>query len=156
MALKGNLRDFTITQLAMLNLCELLLDELKTYGEINVLQEAKSLVDKLYSLAQDRHSHSLVVNSLILKAKFAMIEGDLTTAAQYLEQAKVNAEEKSLGRLAEKVTTEKHQLEAQYDTWEQLIQRNAPFHERVEHARLSEYLNRAEKLIKTQSVELTS
>ncbi|MFQ5978114.1 MAG: tetratricopeptide repeat protein [Candidatus Heimdallarchaeota archaeon] len=98
---------FWNTQLAMINLCELLLDELKAYGEINVLHEAKSLVDKLYSLAQARHSHSLVVNSLILRAKFAMIEGDLTAAVQYLEQARVTAEEKSLGQLAEKVTTEK-------------------------------------------------
>ncbi|MBA7709173.1 hypothetical protein ES703_118085 [subsurface metagenome] len=147
---------FFNTQLAMINLCELLLDELKAYGEVGVFQEAKSLVDKLYSLAQDRHSHSLVVNSLILKAKFAMIEGDLTTAVQYLEQARVTAEEKSLGQLAEKVTTEKQQLEAQYDTWEQFIQRNATFRERVEHARVSDYLKDVEKLVKTQSGELSS
>ncbi|MFQ5981226.1 MAG: tetratricopeptide repeat protein [Candidatus Heimdallarchaeota archaeon] len=147
---------FDNAQLAMLHLCELLLDELKTYGEVKVLQEAKSLVDRLYSLAQDRHSHSLVVNSLILRAKFAMIEGDLIAAAQYLEQARVTTEEKGLGRLAEKVTAEKQQLEAQYDTWEQLIQRNAPFRERVEHARVTDYLKDVERLVKTQSGEFSS
>ncbi|MFQ5980037.1 MAG: tetratricopeptide repeat protein [Candidatus Heimdallarchaeota archaeon] len=147
---------FFNSQLAMLNLCELLLDELKAYGQINVLQEAKGLVDKLYSLAQDRHSHSLVVNSLILQAKFAMIEGDLIAATQYLEQARVTAEEKGLGRLAEKVTTEKDQLEAQYDTWEQLIQRNAPLRERVEQARVADYLKDVEKLVSIQRPELSS
>jgi tetratricopeptide (TPR) repeat protein len=147
---------FSSTQLAMINLCELLLDELKAYGEMNVFQEASSLVDKLYSLAQVQHSFSLVVTSLILKAKFAMIEGDLMTATQYLEQARMTAEEKSLGRLAEIVTAEKHQLEAQYETWEQLIQRNAPFRERVEHARVAGYLKEVERLVSQQGLEFSS
>ncbi|MHA2368664.1 MAG: tetratricopeptide repeat protein [Candidatus Hodarchaeales archaeon] len=148
--------DFYNTQLAMVNLCELLLDELKAYGELNVLQEASSLVDRLYSLAQDRHSLSLVVSSLILKAKFAMIEGDLIAATRYLEQARVTAEEKNLGQLAEKATAETRQLEAQFDTWEQLIQRNAPIKERVEHARIADYLNDVEKLVSVQRLELSS
>ncbi|MFW9915298.1 MAG: tetratricopeptide repeat protein [Candidatus Thorarchaeota archaeon] len=147
---------FFITQIAMVNLCELLLDELKAYGEIKVFQEASSLLDKLYSLAQTQHSFSLVVTSLILKAKFAMIEGDLTTAAQYLEQAKATAEEKGLGRLGEKVAAEKRQLEAQYETWEQLIQRNAPFGERMEHARIADYLKDIQKLVKKQRVDFSS
>jgi tetratricopeptide (TPR) repeat protein len=147
---------FINTQIAMIHLCELLLDELKAYGEINVLLEAKRLVDKLYSLAQDRHSHSLVINSLILKAKFAMIEGDLTTAAQYLEQARVTAEENSLGRLAAKVSDEISSLQGQYETWQQLIQRNASFHERLEHAQITDYLKDVERLVGSQSPEISS
>ncbi|MFQ5980580.1 MAG: hypothetical protein ACE5OZ_20775 [Candidatus Heimdallarchaeota archaeon] len=65
------------------------------------------MADKLYSSAQDRHYHILVITSLFLQAKFALIEGDLTAATQFLEQAKGTAEENSLGRLAEKVTAEK-------------------------------------------------
>ncbi|MFQ5977586.1 MAG: tetratricopeptide repeat protein [Candidatus Heimdallarchaeota archaeon] len=148
--------DFFIAQLAMIHLCELLLSELKAYGEISVLQEANKLVDRLYSSAQTQHSLSLVVNSLILKAKFAMIEGDLIAATQYLEQARLTAEEKTLGRLAEKAAAEKRQLEAQYETWEQLIQRNAPIKERVEHARVADYLKAVEKLVSVQRPELSS
>ncbi|MFW9914642.1 MAG: hypothetical protein ACFFGZ_03440 [Candidatus Thorarchaeota archaeon] len=144
------------TQLAMVNLCELLLDELKAYGELSVLQEASSLADRLYSLAQDRHSLSLVVTSLILKAKFAMIEGDLMTATRYLEQARVTAEEKNLGQLAEKATAETRQLEAQFETWEQLIQRNAPIKERVEQARIADYLKDVEKLVSAQRLDMSS
>ncbi|MFX0114154.1 MAG: tetratricopeptide repeat protein [Candidatus Hodarchaeota archaeon] len=148
--------NFYNAQIAMINLCELLLDELKAYGEISVLQEAKHLVDRLYFSAQAQHSLSLVVNSLILKAKFAMIEGDLIAATRYLEQARVTAEEKNLGQLAKKVTTEKNQLEAQYETWEQLIQRNATIKERVEHARVADYLKGVEKLVSVQRLELSS
>jgi tetratricopeptide (TPR) repeat protein len=147
---------FFLTQLVMVNLCELLLDEFKAYGELNVFQEANSLVDRLFSVAQAQQSHSLAVNSLILKAKFAMIEGDLTTATQYLEQARATAEEKNIGRLAEQATTEKHQLEAQFETWHQLIQRNASFQERVEHARVADYLKDIQKLIKTHTVDFSS
>ncbi|MFQ5980582.1 MAG: tetratricopeptide repeat protein [Candidatus Heimdallarchaeota archaeon] len=147
---------FLYAELAMLNLCELLLDELKAYGEAAVLQEAKSLVDKLYALAQAQHSHSLGVHSLILQAKFAMIEGDLIAAAQYLEQARVTAEENSLGRLAEKVTAEKQDMEAQYDTWRDLIQRNASFEERLEQARLTDYVKAAKQVASMEPPDLSS
>ncbi|MFQ5980583.1 MAG: tetratricopeptide repeat protein [Candidatus Heimdallarchaeota archaeon] len=147
---------FLYTKLAMLNLCELLLDELKAYGEADVLQEAKSLVDTLYGLAQAQHSHSLAANSLILQAKFAMIEGDLIAAAQYLEQARVTAEENSLGRLAEKVTAEKQDMEAQYDTWRDLIQRNASFEERLEQARLTDYVKAAKQVVSMEPPDLSS
>jgi hypothetical protein len=85
-----------------------------------------------------------------------MIEGNLATAAQYLEQARVTAEEKSLGRLATKVSDEISSLQAQYETWQQLIQRNAPFHERLEHAQVTDYLKDVEKLVGQQSLELSS
>jgi tetratricopeptide (TPR) repeat protein len=148
--------DSFLTEMAMVNLCELLLDELKTYGEADVLQAAKTLVHKLYELAQDRHSFSLVINALILQAKLALVGGDPATATQLLEQAKLTAEENNLELLTAKVLRERQFLQAQYETWEQLIQRNAPFHERMEHARVADYLKDVEKLVSIQRPELSS
>lgn len=139
------------TELALVNLCELLLDELKAYGEPEVFQEARTVVNRLATAAEDQQAFSLVVNVLILQAKFALIDGDLTAAREFLEQAKVTAEEKDLGLLAEKVAAEQRLLEAQYDTWQRLIQDNAPFGIRLEQARMGDYLKKAQQLIFMES-----
>ncbi|MFW9915972.1 MAG: tetratricopeptide repeat protein [Candidatus Thorarchaeota archaeon] len=148
--------DFEWTQIAMVHLCELLLDELKTYGEEAVLQEAKILANKLYGLAQERQSFGLMVEVLILLAKLALIEGDLKAATQFLDQAKLTAEEKNLELLTRKVVAEKQSLEDQYETWLTLIQRSGSFQERLEQAKVADYLKEVEKVISLQGVELSS
>ncbi|MFQ5981219.1 MAG: tetratricopeptide repeat protein [Candidatus Heimdallarchaeota archaeon] len=140
-----------LTERAMVNLCELLLDELKAYGEIAVLQEAKTLVHRLYTLAQDRHSFSLTINALILQAKLSLIEGDLAAVTQLLEQARFTADENKLELLAKKVSRERDHLETQFETWRGLIQRNASFEERLKHARVADYLKDVEKLVSIET-----
>ncbi|MHA1968280.1 MAG: tetratricopeptide repeat protein [Candidatus Hodarchaeales archaeon] len=147
---------FYLTEMAMVNLCELLLDELKAYGEVTVLQEAKTLVHNLYTTAQEQHSFSSAVNALILQAKFAMIEGNLTAGVQFLDQALLTAEENNLGLLSKKAAEEKQQLEAQFDTWRKYIQNNVSLQERLKHARVTEYLEEAKKMIRMQNLEASS
>ncbi|MFQ5979232.1 MAG: tetratricopeptide repeat protein [Candidatus Heimdallarchaeota archaeon] len=147
---------YSLTERAMINLCELLLDELKAYGEAAVLQEARTLVHRLYGLAQDQNSFSLVVNALILQAKLALVDGEPVTAEQFLEQAKFTAEEKGLGLLVMRASTELKHLQAQSEVWQQLIRRNAPFHERLERVQIANYLKDVEKLVNVQKLELSS
>ena len=139
--------DHRITVAAMYNLCESLLDELKAYGESSVMSEAKSLANELTTLAHRQSSPLLTIDALILQAKLAMVEGDLSDAEELLEQAKITAEDKNLGLyILTKVSTERRNLEDQYDAWLRLTKNNAPFKERLEQARLKNYLNEAVKL----------
>ena len=135
-----------LTVMAMFNLCESLLDELKAYGEVDVLLEAKNLAEKITTLAQHQSSLFLNVHASILKAKFAMVEGDLSTAEKFLDQAKKTAEEKGLDFLVAKVSLERQNLEEQYDTWLNLIQNNATFKERLKKAELKDYIREALRL----------
>ncbi|MFX0116236.1 MAG: tetratricopeptide repeat protein [Candidatus Hodarchaeota archaeon] len=142
-----------VTQIAIVNLCELLLDELKAYGEETVLLEAQTLAGRLYDLAQEQSSFSVVVNALILQAKLALVAGNLATAVQLLEQAHLMADEKGLGLLADRVKVERQQLEAQYDTWNRLIRDNASFKERLDHTRLIDYLKTAQRFMSLETRE---
>ncbi|MHA2231617.1 MAG: tetratricopeptide repeat protein [Candidatus Hodarchaeales archaeon] len=136
---------FTITATATLNFCELLLFEARASGEVAVLQEAKTLIQQFATRARRRRSFYSIVDALILQAKMAMVEGDLTAAMQFLDQAEMTAKEKGLHTLVEKAAAEQNVLESQYDTWERLIQNNAPLQARLEQARLDEYFQRALK-----------
>lgn len=137
---------------AMCNLCELLLDEFNAYGELAVFQEAKGLVEKIAALTQQTQFFSLGVSTLILRAKFAMVEGDLTIAAELLGEAIMLSTRKGLGILVEKATKEQQRLEDQYDKWQHLIQSNAPFQARLKQARVDKYLAEALKLTRTVRV----
>ncbi|MFQ5981127.1 MAG: tetratricopeptide repeat protein [Candidatus Heimdallarchaeota archaeon] len=137
---------------AMYNLCELLLDEFNAYGEPAVFQEANILVEKIATLTQQSHHFLLGVNTLILRAKFAMVEGNLTTATELLGEAIMISKSKGLGTLVEKATKEQQRLEDQYDKWQHLIQSNAPFQARLKQARVDKYLAEALKLARTVRV----
>ncbi|MFW9916070.1 MAG: tetratricopeptide repeat protein, partial [Candidatus Thorarchaeota archaeon] len=136
---------------AMLNLCELLLFELRASSdeiteEDPVLEEVKTLIRNISSLAKEMPSYSLLVETLILQSKFTLIEGGLSAAAHYLDQARITAEEKELPVLAQKVAEEQQLLENQLDTWQGLIQSNASFQTRLEQARFADYLQDALKV----------
>ncbi|MFX0116980.1 MAG: tetratricopeptide repeat protein, partial [Candidatus Hodarchaeota archaeon] len=139
-------KKHSVTIIAMLHLCELFLDEVRSYGNTDAFQGAKTIIQRIYPLAQAQHSFSLIIEVLILQAKLALVDGNLIVAARFLDQARVTAEEKGLDLLAAKVLAERQNLEDQYDTWQEFIQSNAPFQARLEQARLTKYLKNALKI----------
>ena len=137
--------DHTLSVRAMFELSELLLDELRAYGEEEVFYEVKELIQRLEEKANIQKSHSLIIDTLILQAKLSMVEGNLIASQQILDQVELIVKEKEIYYLANKVLKEKEQLKNQYEKWESLIQSNAPFGSRLEQAQLAEYISVAKK-----------
>jgi tetratricopeptide (TPR) repeat protein len=138
-----------ITYYALLSMCELQLFEIRASEDEEILKTTKSLVEELSIQVQKQGSYTYLVNTLILQAKLLMIEGDLVTATEVLEQARRTAEKEHLGQLLEKVTIEVQQLKDQYQEWEKRIQANTPIRELLEHAQLKDYLEAAQKLARS-------
>ncbi|MFQ5979406.1 MAG: tetratricopeptide repeat protein [Candidatus Heimdallarchaeota archaeon] len=139
-----------ITVLAMLNLCELLILEMKISEDEEVLLlEINKLTNRFYDIAHRQNSAWLSVVAFMLQAKMAMVEGNLEAASNLLEKAHMLASEKKLGNLLTKVEHERTILQEELDKWEELSRRNASIKERVEQARLEDYLTTAMKLQET-------
>jgi len=130
-----------------IHLCELLLAELKTYGEPEVLQQAQGLIEKFYDLGQKQQSFSVIIEALILRAKFALIGGSIESALKFLDQAQLLAIEKDLSVLGDKVETEQDHLKEELEKWQNLLQTNASIQERLKLANLEEYVKKAKDLI---------
>ncbi|MFX0181936.1 MAG: tetratricopeptide repeat protein [Candidatus Hodarchaeota archaeon] len=141
-----DLIDHQLVIRAIFELSELLIDELRAYGEEEVFQEVKKLIQRLEKLAQKQHSSSLVIDALILQAKLSMVEGNLSTSQDYLDRAEIITTEKELPQLTKKVLKEQNYLKKQYEKWKFLIQTNTPFGSRLEQAQVSEYINEAKKM----------
>ena len=56
--------------------------------------------------------------------------------------------EQNFGLLTQMVTEEQSHLTQQFELWQQLIDRNATFRERLEHTRFEEYVNKAKQIQK--------
>ncbi|MFX0091105.1 MAG: tetratricopeptide repeat protein [Candidatus Hodarchaeota archaeon] len=139
---------FDLTALALIQLCDLLIAEVKFSGEPDVWEEVKALVDKLYVMAQDQHSVTLMCEALLLRAKSAVADGKLSQAQSCYEQARLTATEKNLPVLLAKVDTEQKRFEADFEKMQNLIQSNASLQERVTNARMEDYLKKIQPLLK--------
>ncbi|MHA2203448.1 MAG: tetratricopeptide repeat protein [Candidatus Hodarchaeales archaeon] len=140
--------DHSLTVLAMLNLCELLLDELKLSGEMEVLLQVKELLTEIHEIGLQQQSSQLIVQSIILKAKFLLIDGDFEDAQDHFELARITADERGLQNLVSKITEEQENLLREVDKWAEMIEKNAPLRDRIKLAKLDEYIS---EIIHTKS-----
>ena len=134
-------------ELAMINLCELLLDELRLFGDPSVLDEVQSLLTKMFSLAESRDSFSLMTNALLLQSKLALLNGNVFRCEELLEQAYLITADKDLLMLHKKVASEKQHLQDQYESWKNLVDSHSSFGDRLEQVQLTNYLQEAKKFI---------
>ncbi|MFX1512244.1 MAG: tetratricopeptide repeat protein [Promethearchaeota archaeon] len=132
---------------AEVTLCELLLLELKVSGENVVLQEIKSLMQKIRSTAEQNKFIPLLIEISILQARLQYVEGELESAMTLLNETKAIAEKENLHSLVIKISSEKLSLEGDFEKWQELIDRNAPIQERLKQAKVGEYLKIAQDFV---------
>ncbi|MFX0205621.1 MAG: tetratricopeptide repeat protein [Candidatus Hodarchaeota archaeon] len=135
------------TMIAMVALCDLLLLELKATGEQEVWEEAKTLIHQFHTKTQDSQDFNMVVNALLLRAKFTTVEGELDQAQEYFTQARMIIKEKNLSQLMQKVDIEQNELETDLHKWQDLIQQHTSLQERLIHAQLAEYLQEDQRIV---------
>jgi tetratricopeptide (TPR) repeat protein len=132
--------EFTI--IAKKNLCELLIHELSTSGDEEILDEIKEISQELMTIAEKQQSSSLLIEAYILQSKMALLELDLDKARQLLSNARQLAEEKELQRLAVMVSREYDSLLSQLSKWTDLADRDVSLAERLELAELESMVTR--------------
>ncbi|MFX0105712.1 MAG: tetratricopeptide repeat protein, partial [Candidatus Hodarchaeota archaeon] len=126
--------------LILLNLCELLLADLRISNEAEILEEIKPLITQLLTIAEKSHSYLVFCETFILQAKLALVNLDIKAARRFLTQAQKLAESYGIKRLAIKISYEHDELLKQLEIWEKLKESKAPLAERMELSRLNEQM----------------
>ncbi|MFW9914397.1 MAG: tetratricopeptide repeat protein [Candidatus Thorarchaeota archaeon] len=137
---KEEIASHELTVTALLNLCELELGELRISADYGELDEVKTYVARLLEIAEEQQSHWLLAETLLLKAKLALLELDVNSARRFLTRAQQIADEWDLRLLAMKVSSEHDALLNQLNLWETLVQRNASLPERLEIVQLEKLI----------------
>ncbi|MHA2249607.1 MAG: tetratricopeptide repeat protein [Candidatus Kariarchaeaceae archaeon] len=134
--------DYQMTIFAMFNLCELLIEELRSYGSEEVIDEIKTITDKLLNIAKEQNSYSILAETYLLQSKLELLVGDLELAKRLINQALFTAEEKGLMQLTMKISEEYDALLDRNDLWESLIEQGASVSERLEQLNLQDQMMR--------------
>ena len=134
--------NYELTVDAMLNLCELLLDELQISGSEEVITEVKEWSNRLLEIAKTQHSYVLLVETYLLQSKLALLELDLQKAQELLDQALLLSKEKNLGKLSMILTIEQESIQKQLSKWEQILDQQPSINEILELTQLETLIER--------------
>jgi tetratricopeptide (TPR) repeat protein len=148
--------DHSLTVLSLLNLCELLIEELKITGEKEILEIIKTIVSSLDEIAKKQKSYDLLVKINWFKSQLALIDLDLNKARELLSDAQYIAEKKGLRRLAMNISSDHDELLNQLSEWEELISKNASLKDRLEFAQLGELVIKQMKRREVDIPEITN
>ena len=147
--------DYQLEFLIQVNLCDLLLEELKYSGEEEILHKIQDLFNRISDVAYKQRSITTLVELYSLQAKLALIEGNAELSNKLLIKALSIAENKGLELIAEKLKVQQDQLIKQLEDWKALFIQNSKLQERIEFLNLKEYVTEAinevlEKKFKTK------
>jgi len=137
--------EFTTPQLyllAIVNLCDLLLEELIFTNNPEVLDELYPLITKILKISEKQNSYLWLAETKLLQAKLALIQMKMEEAKQLFTQSQQIAELHGLNLLAIKISSEHDNLLEQLNLWDNLEEKNAPMSERIKLASLNGVLDR--------------
>jgi len=131
--------EYLIT--ALLNQCELLLQELVLTNRDEIIEEINPLIEILLKKTKNLRSYWLLSETLVLQAKIALLTFKLIKARKLLTKAQFIAEENGLNRLSVKISHEHDELLQKFKKWEQLKDSESPISERIKLTNLSEQIS---------------
>ena len=143
--------DFYLILNVLINLCELLLTELRMTNDLEVLEEINPLIARLLDIAEKSHLYMIQCETYLLKAKLSLLTFDIKKAQQFLTQAQQMAERLGFKLLAIKISHEHDELLKQLEMWDKLKESKAPLAERMELSRLNVQM---EVMVKNKVVTL--
>ncbi len=126
----------------LLNLCELLLEEIKLTGNDEIIKEVMSYLEKLHGIAGEENSYPWLVQIYWLQSRLAMLELNIEKAQDLLSRAEELAKSKGLDHLVSLISREKFSLTDQLGKWQRFIDYEPPLKDVVEFAQFEDLLER--------------
>ncbi|MFW9827977.1 MAG: tetratricopeptide repeat protein [Candidatus Thorarchaeota archaeon] len=140
--IEEGITTYEFLSIAILNLCDLLLFELSTTSELELLDELHRYISQLFETVKKSRSYSLLAETYLLQAKLSLITLDMIKARQFLTKAQEIAEKYGLNRLAIRISNEHDELLKKLDVWENLKESQASLSERMKLARPNKQMER--------------
>ncbi|MHA2332726.1 MAG: tetratricopeptide repeat protein [Candidatus Hodarchaeales archaeon] len=138
--------DYEMEFIVQVNLCELLLDELKFYGGEEVIQEIQGLLNKISIITDKQRSITTLVVLYSLQARLSLIEGNAEIANKLLTRALVIAKDKGLDLFSKKLIRQQDLLFDQLGEWKEILDRNSSLQSKIEQINLQSYIDEAIKV----------
>ncbi len=139
--IQGEVVEHEITVLALLNLCNLLLTELKLTNDLSVLEDIQPHLQQLTKIAETQQSYWLLSEVDMFQAKLAMVRLEFTEARRFLTHAQQLADEHGFTQLAQRISDQHDFLLTQLNEWNKLNCDYLDVAERLQMAKLDENMS---------------
>jgi len=126
---------------SIINLCDLLLIELRITNYPEIIDEIQLYIQKLMDFAEQQQSYWILCETHLLQARLALISLDIREARQFSTQAQILAEKYGLNQLAIKISNEHDELLKKLEIWENLEKTEVSLNERMELAGINEQMD---------------
>ncbi|MCH8908372.1 MAG: hypothetical protein IH840_14890 [Candidatus Heimdallarchaeota archaeon] len=123
-----------------LNLSSLLIHELKIEDDEEVVDELESTMDRVLEIASELKSKPLLAEIISIRAKVALIRGDIDTALELVEQAKSKVVEISQARLYDRIESFETEIKNNYLEWKKIVASNSSIREKIEKSMIENYI----------------
>ncbi len=133
--------EYQIVETAILNLCDLLIIELKKSEDYKLLDELKFFLDKLQEVGLRELTHPLLVQTYWLQSQISLLELNAEEAQQLYLKAQTMAEEKELEPMARKISAEHDFLIGQLDLWKKFTTKLPSIVEILELTKIEDMLS---------------
>ncbi|MHA2087641.1 MAG: tetratricopeptide repeat protein, partial [Promethearchaeota archaeon] len=138
------------SQWALIQLCDLLLAELRRSNDMNLFDEINPIINRLSEIAVNQNSSWKLAETYLLKAKLAFIQMNMGEARKFLTQAQELADNKGFGLLAQKISNEHDLLLDQLSKWGNVKENEPSVSERIE---LSSFEGVIKRLLETRPAD---
>ncbi|MHA1552535.1 MAG: hypothetical protein ACTSQC_11385, partial [Candidatus Heimdallarchaeaceae archaeon] len=137
--------EYQIVETAILNLCDILLIELKKSEDYKLLEELKSYINQLQEIGIRELTYPLLVQTYWLQSQLSLLELNAEEAQHLYANAQRLAEEKGLELMARKISNEHDFLIGQLDLWKKFTTKLPSILEILELSRIEDVLRKKKK-----------
>ncbi|MDH5403621.1 MAG: tetratricopeptide repeat protein [Candidatus Heimdallarchaeota archaeon] len=141
----------SISIIAMLNLCEIYIDEYKLYQHQAVLDDILSISQKISLIAQKQNSYSMLIESYILQSKINFISGDIQSADELIKLGFNIAEKNNLSYYKGVLEHEQNVFHQQLQLYTKLVEAGESMTNRLNELDIKSYLDRMIRLSRDYS-----
>jgi tetratricopeptide (TPR) repeat protein len=144
-------KHYELTISTLINLCELYIQELRTFNNSEVLEDINPLIIKLLRIAKKSKSYWILSETYLLQAKVSLLTFKINKARNFLNKAQEIAESYGLKRLAINISHEHDNLIHRLKLWHELEKTNASISERLNLSGLNKQID---VMLKRRAIEI--
>jgi tetratricopeptide (TPR) repeat protein len=129
-----------------LNLCELLIYELKTSEDEEIFEELNMIISKILDDSEKNQLLNLKAEILGIMASIKVIEGELDEAMTLFEKGKQIAEKFGFKRVWDELDKHERQFLDKFTQWKNIVSTHTSIGKRLEYMNIESYIAQAIKL----------
>lgn len=129
---EAEILNHEVTVLALLNLCDMLLEELKQIQEEEIITELETYIKRLRNIAIEQNSYSLLAEGYWLEAQISLLKLDINQFKERINKAEMIAQEWGLKGIQMELSYEYDKFLDNITEWEKMVKRGATIRELTE------------------------